>query len=139
MPIYKRCTRCGKKLPIGTKCECMKARHKEYDRTSRDSARSAFYKSKEWQILREQAMEMYGGIDIYSYYVLGKIEKADMVHHIVPIEEDWNKRNDIDNLIPNTNSNHEKFHYRMKNGEHDKVIEELLELKERWRRDNNEK
>ena len=34
--IYKRCSRCGKRIESGQTCECVKMRHKEYDRLSRD-------------------------------------------------------------------------------------------------------
>lgn len=136
MPIFKRCTRCGKRLPSGTQCECIKLRHKEYDRTTRNKTKSAFYKSREWQVVRAEAMELYVGNDMYSYYMLGKVEQADMVHHIVPISDDWESRLDIGNMIPLTYSNHEKLHYRMEHGEHDNVIAELKEVQERWRKDN---
>ena len=55
MPIYKRCGRCGTRLPSGTKCECIKERHKEYDKYSRDKKADAFYHSIEWEIARDDA------------------------------------------------------------------------------------
>ena len=48
----------------------------------------------------------YDGIDLYAFYVQHRIETADMVHHIVEIEEDWTKRLDIGNLFPLSNKNH---------------------------------
>lgn len=41
--IYKRCSRCGKRLEVGQTCECVKQRHKEYDRCSRDKDAAKFY------------------------------------------------------------------------------------------------
>ena len=134
MPIFKRCSRCGKRVPSGTACECIKRRHKEYD-SIRNKDISSFYGSGVWQRKRQEAMELYIGNDIYSYYMFGKLEQADTVHHILPLKENWGKRLDIDNLIPLTNSNHEKLHYRMKNGEHDTVIQELKDLQERWKKE----
>ena len=135
MPVFKRCTRCRKRIPSGTTCECIKRRHKEYDRTTRNKKYSSFYSSGAWKAKREEAMELYIGNDIYSYYMSGKLEQADIVHHIFPIQENWEKRLDIDNLIPLTNSNHEKLHSRMRNGEYEKVVEELKAVQSKWKQD----
>lgn len=49
-------------------------------------------------------------MDIYSYYILQRIEYGHTVHHIVPIKEDWSKRLDVNNLIYLTESNHQAIH-----------------------------
>lgn len=48
----------------------------------------------------------YDCIDIYAFYVQKRIMTADMVHHIVPLEDDWSRRLDASNLIPLSNQNH---------------------------------
>lgn len=134
-PIYKRCDKCGRRLPLGTKCPCIKQRHKEYDNTRRNKHRAKIYGGKRWQDTREFVMEMYAGMDLYSYFVLHKIEPANTVHHIIPLEEDESKAYDVSDLIPLTNAHHQEIHKRMENGEHDEVIAELKELVDRYRKE----
>ncbi len=135
MPIYKRCGRCGTRLPSGTKCECIKERHKEYDKYSRDKKADAFYHSIEWEIARDDAKAHYKGIDIYSYYVLGKLEYGQTVHHIVPLKDDWSKRVDKKNLIYVTESNHQLIHKAMREGRYKEIIELLRSLVEKFERE----
>ena len=135
MPIYKRCGRCGKRLPSGTKCECLKQRHKEYDKYSRDKKSDDFYHSKEWDISREDAISFYVGMDIYSYYILGVIEYGTTVHHIIPLKDDWSKRVDRDNLIYLTDSNHQLIHKAMREGKYSEMIELLNGLIERYKQE----
>ncbi len=132
MPIYKRCSRCGKRLPSGSKCDCLKQRHKEYDKYSRDKKSDAFYHSKEWELARDDTINYYTGIDIYSYYILGKIEYGQTVHHIVPLKDDWIKRVDRKNLIYLTESNHQLIHKAMNEGKYGETIELLNGLVKRY-------
>lgn len=99
MPIYKRCSRCGKRLEAGTVCTCQKDRYKEYDRYSRDPKSKHYYNSNEWLRARSEALEKDNGIDVYVYMTRGEVVAADTVHHIIPLRDDWSMRNDIDNLI----------------------------------------
>ena len=132
MPIYKRCSRCGKRLPSGTKCECIKKRHKEYDKYTRDKVAEDFYHSKDWELARDDAISFYTGIDIYSYYVLGAIEYGTTVHHIVPLKDDWSKRADRHNLIYLTDSNHQLMHKAMREGRYKETIELLNKLANKY-------
>jgi 5-methylcytosine-specific restriction enzyme A len=132
MPIYRRCGRCGKRLPSGTKCECLKERHKEYDKYSRDKVSDDFYHSKEWEIARDDAISYYAGLDIYSYYIEGILEYGQTVHHIIPLKDDWNKRTDRINLIYLTDSNHQLIHKAMREGKYNEMIELLNGLVERY-------
>ncbi len=50
--IYKRCSRCGKRIESGKTCECRKQRHKEYYKYSRDKKANAFYDSHNWNRMR---------------------------------------------------------------------------------------
>lgn len=140
MPIYKRCSRCGNRIPSGTKCPCIieieanrkKARDKAYDANSRDKKATAFYLSDEWEIAREDAKAHYAGIDIYSYYVLNKIEYGHTVHHIIPLKDCWEKRTDKHNLIYLTESNHQLLHKAMREGKYQETITLLQELVEKY-------
>lgn len=99
MSIYKRCSRCGKRLPLGSTCLCLKQRHKEYDKHYRDKRSKTFYDGKEWEAIRLMVLETDGGIDVYLFMTESKVVAADTVHHIIPLKDDWNSRNKIDNLI----------------------------------------
>lgn len=130
MPIYKRCSRCGRRLLSGSTCPCIKERHKEYDRYSRDRKSQQYYHSKEWMMVREAVLDMDGGIDVYLYMKEGKAVLADTVHHIVPLKDDWNKRNDMDNLISlsaDTHSLIERMYQKNKN-EMERELQEMLRV-----------
>lgn len=110
--------RCGAMIPqnVSQCSECTgkterqqggkQSRHMEYNRFRRDKKAAAFYVSADWRRARAAALRLYDGMDIYAYYVQHRIMIADMVHHIVEIDEDWEKRFDMTNLIPLSNSNH---------------------------------
>lgn len=57
-----------------------------------------FYNSKEWHDLRNYKWEQTDGL-CELCKKNGIIRQGKEVHHVVPIEEDWNKRFDYDNLI----------------------------------------
>lgn len=105
MPIFKRCTRCGKRISSGSKCTCLRVRE-----DVKDPKEKEFYSSSRWQEVREQVKSQCKGLDLYSYYILNKIEYGAVVHHIRPIKDDWGARYDIDNLIYLSNSNHQLIH-----------------------------
>lgn len=106
--------RCGAVIPQNTRlcgaCEAGQrsgqSRHMEYNRFRRDGKKAAFYVSSEWRAARAAALRLYDGIDIYAYYVQHRVMAADMVHHVVEIEEDWGRRLDIANLLPLDSSSH---------------------------------
>jgi hypothetical protein len=83
----------------GTKCDCTKQRHREYDRLSRNRKSAAFYKSSKWHRARDRALELDGGLDVWLYMTEGKVVAADTVHHIVQLKDDWSKALDISNLM----------------------------------------
>lgn len=131
--IYKQCPRCGKRIPEGTSCEvCRKRRHREYNQSRTGSKRVAFYSSEQWRIVRRLVAERFLYLDIYSLFVYKKIEYGETVHHIVPLEDDWNLRSNKYNLIYLTESNHQTLHNRMKKGEKSIIIRELQSLVRRW-------
>lgn len=132
MPIYKRCSRCGKRLLSGTKCECLKQRYREYDKHSRNKDAKQFYCSKAWETQRAAVLEIDGGIDVYLYMTTGEIVLADTVHHIVPLRDDWSKRLDTENLMSLSHETHsmiEKMYKENKN----EMIEKLKEMLMKYR------
>lgn len=130
--IYKRCSRCGKRIPEGQQCPCAKLRHKEYDKYSRDSKSKDFYHSKEWTDARAKAIELDEGIDVYAYMTSGQIMAADTVHHIIPLRDDWSKRVDINNLMSLSHSTHSTIESLYKQNKR-KAQETLMQMLREYR------
>jgi 5-methylcytosine-specific restriction protein A len=87
-------------------------RHQDYDesiRNKRDKKYKDFYHSTEWIKTRMVVLIRDNGL---CQHCLKKehITKADMVHHIVEVKVDWNKRLELSNLISLCNSCHNKVH-----------------------------
>lgn len=103
MPLYKRCSRCGARILVGATCACMPQweamRQRDYDIHRRNKKSRNFYNSGEWRAARQQALLLDEGIDVYLYMTKGQIAIADVVHHIIPLSDDWNKRTDVNNLM----------------------------------------
>ena len=132
MPMFKRCSRCGKRIPSGSRCSCHTQRHKEYDRLSRDRRTKQFYDSKEWEHARAAGLEADEGIDVYLYMTSGKIMAADTVHHIIPLKDNWEKRNDVDNLMSLHHDTHSMIEQMYKQDKHG-MIRKLQEMVQRYR------
>lgn len=110
MPIYTRCSRCGARVMAGAMCPCRDKeeakRQKLYDATDRDRRGHAFYNSSKWKKTKQKVLDIDEGIDIYVHMTEGKILIADVVHHIEPLTDNWNRRLDIDNLMSLNHSTH---------------------------------
>lgn len=132
MPIYKRCGRCGKRLLEGTRCQCQKKRHQEYDKYSRNRKSKQYYNSKEWEISRAEALEADGGIDVYIFMTTGQVIPADTVHHIVPLKDDWNRGNDIENLMSLFHDTHSLIEKKYKKDKN-RMQAELKEMLKQYR------
>ena len=74
-------------------------------------------------------------MDIYSWYKYGRIEAGRIVHHIIPIKDDYSRRLDLTNLIYLTDANHKIIHARYEESEQKKgeVQQELFRMIECWR------
>ncbi|WP_311316029.1 HNH endonuclease [Cytobacillus oceanisediminis] len=107
--MLKLCS-CGTPIDMSlSKCDSCKAkkneRHQLYDKYRRDKEAAAFYKSKSWQLIREQALLRDLGLCQYCL-AKDKITLADMVDHIIPVKEAWELRLVLDNLQSLCNSCH---------------------------------
>lgn len=134
MPLYKRCSRCGKRIPSGTKCTCIKERHKEYDRFYRDKKSKQYYASNEWKASRAAALEIDEGIDVYLFMTEGIVKRADAVHHIVSLKDAWEARNDISNLMSlhhDTHSMIEQMYKKDKSGMENSLKKMLMKYRSR--------
>lgn len=132
MPIYKRCSRCGKRIAEGSKCPCNKQRHKEYDKYYRDQRSKDYYNGGEWKNARAAALETDEGIDVFVFMTTGEVIAADTVHHIIPLKEEWEQRNNLDNLMSvrhDTHSAIEKEYIKDKCGMQKKLKEMLTEYR----------
>lgn len=139
MPIYKRCTRCNKRLLTGTKCDCYNPRYKEEDKYKKGDQYSDFYNTGDWKVMREKTKHKTAGMDIYSYYILGIIEYGTTAHHIQELKENWSRRLDISNLIYLTDSNHQLIHKEYRKGRQEKKAMQTLlyDLLERYYQEFN--
>lgn len=71
-----------------------------------------FYQTKEWRTLRAQKFASANGL-CERCYAKGIICAGEEVHHKIPIEENWDLRLDIDNLILLCSECHNEQHDRV--------------------------
>jgi len=120
--LMKLCSRCNKKIPYGTKyCEQCKdtikidktKSNRYYDKTVRNSEDnmkySEFYHSKAWQRVREVAVARDYAL-CQDCMKSKKITIYNVVHHVVSIKKNYDKRLDINNLICLCESCHQIRH-----------------------------
>jgi hypothetical protein len=75
-----------------------------------DADVQAFYKTKDWERLRQAVISYYFGIDIYEYYTTGQIIEGYTAHHIIEVKAEWSKRLDIHNVIFLSEASHQYIH-----------------------------
>ena len=73
---------------------------------------SQFYNSVQWHELRNFKWQESNGL-CEKCYKQGIIKASREIHHIVPIEVDWSKRLDYDNLIALCSDCHNAEHERI--------------------------
>ena len=116
MPIYRRCGVCGKKILVNEKCDCRKDIYKRYDKNVRynkdNIIYAKFYNSKQWKKMSEYIKTKYNGICLMCFINYGLFKFADMVHHIEPIRDNWERRLDENNLIPLCNQCHNNIDHK---------------------------
>ena len=120
MALKKLCPNCKRALidqgqdyfPAcrGAVSQRRKNNNQRYDHLYRNKDAKAFYASVEWQQARLAALARFGYLDIYNYYFNRKLTKAATVHHIIELDEDWEQRLILDNLLPLSDGNHNKIH-----------------------------
>lgn len=130
MPIYKRCSKCNKRILHSEQCKCNSKRYREYKTTDLNK----FYFTKEWKQVKKTTKEFYYGLDIYSLYTYGIIEYGYTVHHIEPLENAYEKRLCQDNLIYLTESNHRIIH-KLLEVEYHKTVKLLKDMRKRFEKE----
>jgi len=68
-----------------------------------------FYRSKEWLSVRKMALVRDHYLDQEEFRE-GRLVKGNVVHHLIPLREDWDKRLDLDNLETISAANHNREH-----------------------------
>lgn len=103
-------------------------RENQSDKTARENK---FYSSRAWQTMRLSVL-VKARYKCYVAEKLGEIAVGDHVHHIEYIGEAWEKRMDIDNLIPISAHYHKLLHKLNINSKEklEKFIEDLKREKE---------
>ena len=107
--IYKRCSRCGARVPSGTTCSCKKKNIREY---SKATGVKKEYHTQRWKNLRQYVMIKYNNLDIYMLYKYGRVVSADTVHHIELSQDRPDLFYSDQNLIPLSRSAHTEVHER---------------------------
>lgn len=116
-------------------------RYKEYSKRRREDKEQKkyqdFYNSSDWKRIRDAIISSFNGIDIVEYYRTGKVVQGERVHHIIELDDDWNCRVDINNLIYLTEQNHRRIHAEYNKGEREKkqMQHVLFALLERWNKE----
>lgn len=128
--IYKRCPRCGARIPTGTICEpCEKARRKTANST--DGVRKQ-YKTRQWEKERRECLERFDYVDLYALYHENQVTNADRVHHIVEALDAPELFHDPANHFPVSDWSHHEIHRRYKMEGAEPVQNELRSYMARW-------
>lgn len=116
--LKKLCSKCGKVIPYGkSRCEVCEAKyqeqkkiyHKYYDNNLRNKVSQSFYNSTEWKNIKKVIHNRDKGLCTMCLNE-SKITFVEVVHHIEPLNENYDKRLSNDNLICLCNKHHAKVH-----------------------------
>lgn len=123
--IYKRCSRCGKRLPTGTTCKCMKRDYSEPQGIYK------LYHTQRWRDLRKVVMARFDGIDQWALQQHNRIECAETAHHIIPTTDDSNLFFSFNNLIPVSRQSHDEIHalYKTDKASTQSILQRIVEQK----------
>ena len=99
---------------------------KRINQNEKTARENKFYSSQAWQTIRLSVL-VKARYKCYVAEQLGEVAVANHVHHIEFIGEAWEKRLDIDNLIPISSHYHKLIHKLNINSKEklDKFIEDL--------------
>ena len=132
--IYKPCPLCGKIIPNTEKyCEkCAKIRavleddakkeyykrynNNRYNNEDEEKVRK-FYNSKEWINLRDYIYKKNNYL-CAECLKQGIYTKANVIHHLIPVKQNWYLRLIPDNLIPLCTKHHNEYHKKLNQDKH---------------------
>lgn len=118
--LKRTCTVCGGIHKANEECPKAKSRHKEYNEYHRNSEAMGFYNSRAWKKMALMIKERDHGLDQYELIVNKKLVRGELVHHIIPLEEDPDRRLNPRNLIYVSRKSHKKIHDTYEEGENAK-------------------
>lgn len=121
----KICNRCGKPYAVGKRCRCQTAYKRNYNKFGRDKRIKEFRASKAWGDTRAAVISRDGGLDLWLLYTTGEIRAGDSVHHIEPLNEAFDRRLDMDNLITLSEESHGRIEYLYKTNRREQLQAEL--------------
>jgi 5-methylcytosine-specific restriction enzyme A len=113
--------------------------NKQYDknvRALRDKKYTSFYHSSDWVKTTGLVKSKFNYLDIYSYYIEGKIEYGNICHHIREIKskQGWEDRLRADTIVYLTHENHALIHSMM-DKDYQRTVRMLEELIDRWNKE----
>lgn len=128
--IYKRCARCGGRVPSGSTCPCSEKNIRTY---AKPTGIKKEYHTQRWKNLRQYVLDRYNGIDIYMLYKHNKVMVADTAHHIELSQDRPDLFYTDVNLIPVSRAGHTEIHMRYEKEGKATVQEELRGFQRRFR------
>ena len=135
------CPICGRVHDRSYVCEAKKRRKQERSKENNKRVDTKIYNSNKWKRLRDNILEEYNNIDLFSYYVYGKVVVADCVHHIEECLEVEDMAYDWDNLIPLCNYTHRRIVHKIYNNSikiKKELQQMLIDMSEDWNKGNRE-
>lgn len=126
--IYKRCSHCGKRVPSGTTCKCIKRDYREPEGIYK------LYHTQRWRNLREVVMVSYDGVDQWALNQHNQIKYAETAHHIVPTTDDESLFFSLNNLIPVSRCSHDEIHalYKTDKAGTQAILRSIVAEKNKW-------
>lgn len=88
----------------------IKQYHRNYNNRNSNNKIRRYYWTDEWKDKRKYILSFYFYIDIYKLIFDNEIVAADLVHHIVPTNDDFSLRAADSNLIPVSEATHKLVH-----------------------------
>lgn len=122
------CSVCGRIHSRDIICDIKRKR--KYEKF-KDRTDTGMYNSSKWRSIRNDILDNYNHMCLYTFYKEGRIVKANEVHHIVELLEDEALAYDKDNLIPLSKEQHRYIHELYKHNKKE-IQEELRDIKHRW-------
>ena len=127
--IWKRCSRCGRRVEEGKSCPCGAGCRRGENRT--DGIRKEYHSAR-WKKIREAVLVSCSHVDPYALYRDGRVIPADRVHHIIPVLSKPEGFYDMANLFPCSEGSHNEIHKRYRHEGEEAVQEELRRYKRRF-------
>lgn len=120
------CSVCGHIHDRNYICDAKKKVKLDKSRRDREREDSKIYFTSKWKKTRQLVMNEYDNIDLFSYYIFGKVEVAEACHHITEYIEDVDLAYDTDNLIPLSNHTHLSIVHKLYKTNVKKDIQDML-------------